>query len=165
MKKRVLPALWAAGAAVAALVAPAAQANPSVGVTVEISQPGVYGRVDIGRFPDPGVIVARPVVIQQPPRAYAPEPVYLWVPPGHRRQWSRHCQRYGACNVPVYFVQDRWYNDHVMRDHDRRGDDRRESRRDDRRGDRQDDRWDERHGSDRRSDDRHPGQGHGPRRD
>ena len=38
-----------------------------VGVSVQISQPGVYGRVDIGRFPQPQVIVAQPVVVAPPP--------------------------------------------------------------------------------------------------
>ena len=48
----------------------------------------------------------------------------MWVPPGHRKNWRRHCGAYNACGVPVYFVQDRWYNDNVHphgrdRDHDR----------------------------------------------
>lgn len=95
-----------------------------VGVSISISEPGVYGRVDIGRFPQPQVIVAQPVVVHRPRVVVAqPEPVYLWVPPGHRKHWSRHCADYRACGVPVYFVQDRWYHDHVDRDH-RRGHDR-----------------------------------------
>jgi hypothetical protein len=47
-----------------------------------------------------------------------------------------------ACGVPVVFVQDRWYRDHVMvprRGYDERRWDRRDERRDDRR-DRRDDR-------------------------
>lgn len=93
-----------------------------VGVSVSISQPGVYGRIDIGRFPQPAVIVQQPVIVARPAVVVArPEPVYLWVPPGHRKNWARHCGRYGACGVPVYFVQDRWYREHV---HDDRRDDR-----------------------------------------
>jgi hypothetical protein len=94
-----------------------------VGVSVQISQPGVYGRIDIGRFPQPAVVVAQPVVIARPV-AVAPQPVYMWVPPGHRKNWRKHCGRYGACGTPVYFVQDRWYHDHVAplpRYEDRRG--------------------------------------------
>lgn len=100
-----------------------------IGVSVHVSQPGVYGRVDIGRFPQPQVIVTQPVVVQplpRPPRprpgyvVAQPEPVYMWVPPGHRKNWRRHCARYGACGVPVYFVRDDWYQRELHR-HDARG--------------------------------------------
>lgn len=97
-----------------------AQAQPAdVGVSVQISQPGVYGRVDIGRFPQPQVVFTQPVVVQpvDAQRVYgrpAPaQPVYLWVPPGHRKHWHKHCGAYGACGVPVLFVQDGWYQQHV----------------------------------------------------
>lgn len=82
-----------------------------VGVSISVSQPGVYGRVDIGRFPQPALVAVSPVLVA--PRVVA-EPVYLWVPPGHRRHWSRHCGQYGACGAPVYFVQDGWSRRHVM---------------------------------------------------
>jgi hypothetical protein len=84
-----------------------------VGVSVQISQPGVYGRVDIGRHPQPVLIAPQPVVVARPVVA-APEPMYLWVPPGHRRNWHKHCGHYNACGAPVYFVDDRWYEAHVM---------------------------------------------------
>jgi len=42
------------------------------------------------------------------------QPVYMWVPPGHRKHWSKHCHEYNACGVPVYFVRHDWYRDHVM---------------------------------------------------
>jgi hypothetical protein len=86
-----------------------------VGVSVEVSQPGVYGRIDIGRFPQPQVIVPQPVVIARPAVVVAqPQPVYMWVPPGHRKDWGKHCRHYNACGVPVYFVRHDWYNNHVM---------------------------------------------------
>ena len=59
--------------------------------------------------PQPVVIAAPPVVVAQPV-----QPVYMWVPPGHRKHWSKHCHEYGACGVPVYFVRHDWYHDHVM---------------------------------------------------
>lgn len=130
------------GLAVLALgTAVASQARTDVGVSVEISQPGVYGRVDIGRFPQPQVVVQQPVVIVPQPRTVVvqPEPVYLWVPPGHRRHWRSHCGRYGACGVPVYFVRDHWYQDNVWRGRGRHRDGW-----DDRRGDRHDRRDDDR---------------------
>ena len=89
-----------------------------VGVSIAISQPGVYGRVDIGRYPQPQVVMAQPVIIQRAPRPV--QPVYLWVPPGHQKHWRQHCRDYGACGVPVYFVRDDWYRGHVLVD-DRRG--------------------------------------------
>jgi hypothetical protein len=114
-----------------------------VGVSVQISQPGVYGRVDIGRFPQPQVIVQQPVVIGRPVVVAQPEPVYLWVPPGHRKNWGRHCGQYRACGVPVYFVEDRWYRDHVYPERGRGGRGERDERPE--RGDRGD-RGEQRHG-------------------
>ena len=109
--------LWAALAGGVAM-APARAAD--VGVSINISQPGVHGRIDIGRFPQPQVIVQQPVIIARP-AVHAPEPVYLWVPPGHQKHWRRHCAAYNACGVPVYFVRERWYHDHVMRGERDRG--------------------------------------------
>ena len=87
-----------------------------VGVSVQISQPGVYGRVDIGRFPQPEVIVAQPVVVARPPVMVVQPtpPVYMWVPAGHRKHWDKHCHEYNACGVPVYFVRHDWYRGNVM---------------------------------------------------
>ena len=112
-----------------ALVMPA-QAAVDVGVSMQISQPGVYGRIDIGRYPQPVLITQQPVWVARPAYAAPVQPVYMWVPPGHQKHWNKHCAKYGACGAPVYFVQDRWYHQHVMapppgrghdrdRDHDR----------------------------------------------
>ena len=105
--------------AFAAVLLPAAHAA-NVGVTIEVSQPGVYGRVDIGRFPQPAVVVPQPVIIGRPV-AVAPQPVYMWVPPGHRKKWAKHCRQYNACGVPVYFVRDDWYDQHVRHGDKHRG--------------------------------------------
>ena len=103
----------AAALATSLLVGLPAQAA-DVGVSVSISQPGVYGRVDIGRFPQPQLVVAQPVIIQrQVVVVQAPEPVYMWVPPGHRKNWRQYCGQYQACGVPVYFVKDDWYDREV----------------------------------------------------
>ena len=66
--------------------------------------PGVYGRVDFGTASPPPVLYTKPVVIvrQSGPPA---RPVYLHVPPGHARNWRKHCHRYDACGRPVYFVK------------------------------------------------------------
>src|SRR5512140_2525086 len=91
---------------------PGVAANVDVGVSIGISQPGVYGRIDIGQFPQPQVVLQQPVIIGRP-IVRPVQPVYLWVPVVQQQNWGRHCGRYGACGVPVYFVQDRWYHDHV----------------------------------------------------
>ena len=118
-------------ATLAGLLATAPAQAADVGVSIGINQPGVYGRIDIGRFPQPQVIVQQPMVIYR--QARAPQPIYLHVPPGHRKHWRQHCRAYNACGTPVYFVQERWYQDHVVRAEPRRGE--RDGRRDDRRGD------------------------------
>ena len=105
-----------ATAALAALATTLQVHAAEVGVSIRISEPGVYGRVDIGRFPQPQVVVQRPVVIHRPVAVQAPQPVYLWVPPGHRKNWRKHCGHYQACGVPVYFVRDDWYGKHVRND-------------------------------------------------
>jgi hypothetical protein len=51
------------------------------------------------------------VVIQPVPVHAVPvQPVYLHVPPGHAKDWAKHCSKYNACARPVYFVKDDWYN-------------------------------------------------------
>lgn len=81
-----------------------------VGVSVNVGQPGFYGRIDIGNVPPPQVIYSQPVIIQEVRVAQPPQPVYLRVPPGHAKKWSKHCQKYDACSRPVYFVKDDWYH-------------------------------------------------------
>lgn len=92
-----------------AALAPAQAAD--VGVSISIGQPGFYGRIDIGNAPPPVLMYPQPVIIQPVPVAVVRQPIYLHVPPGHAKDWGRHCARYAACNQPVYFVQDRWYQE------------------------------------------------------
>lgn len=97
---------------------PAASAQTSVGVSVGIYQPGVYGRIDIGNFPAPAVIYPQPIVVVPSPVAVVQRPIYLYVPPGHQKNWAKHCGHYGACGQPVYFVQERWVQERYDHDHD-----------------------------------------------
>ncbi|HEU4622957.1 MAG TPA: hypothetical protein VFS42_12110 [Burkholderiaceae bacterium] len=80
-----------------------------VGVSVSVGQPGFYGRIDIGNYPQPALIYPQPIVVQPAPVAVARPPLYLHVPPGHAKKWSKHCHRYNACGQPVYFVREEWY--------------------------------------------------------
>ncbi|MEQ1439759.1 hypothetical protein AAG565_10365 [Fontimonas sp. SYSU GA230001] len=86
-------------------------AAADVGVSIRIGEPGFYGQIDIGDYPRPALIYPQPVVIDVIPVGVVRPPMYLHVPPGHAKKWSKHCREYGACGYPVYFVQDRWYND------------------------------------------------------
>ena len=95
----------------AALLAAAAPvAATDVGVSVSVGQPGFYGRIDIGTFPQPALVYPQPVVIAPPAVGVpVPRPIYLHVPPGHAKNWGKHCHRYNACGRPVYFVKSAEY--------------------------------------------------------
>ena len=92
-------------------------AQTSVGVSIGVNQPGVYGRIDIGNFPQPQVIYAQPMIIQRPAQYVQQQPVYLYVPPGHQKNWKKHCGRYNACGQPVYFVKEEWVRERYEEKH------------------------------------------------
>lgn len=68
--------------------------------------PGVYGQIQIGNAPPPPLLYSQPVVIHRPAVRVPVEPMYLYVPPGHAKNWGKHCARYDACSRPVYFVKE-----------------------------------------------------------
>ena len=109
--KKILVMAFAASAIGSAI------AQPSIGVSIGINQPGVYGRVNIGDVPPPALILPQPVIIQQ--RTYVQErpPVYLYVPPTHQQNWRNYCGRYNACSQPVYFVRDDWVRERYESEH------------------------------------------------
>lgn len=116
---------WALGLALASVAAGSAVAAPNVSISVDGQiSPGVYGRVQIGQWPSPPpLLFPQPVVIVQPERSLPRSPIYMHVPPGHAKNWSRHCQRYGACGQPVYFVKSREYEDGYRRGYEHGRDD------------------------------------------
>lgn len=85
-----------------------------VGVTISVGQPGFYGQLELGSAPPPQLVYPQPVVIQRAPEFAAAAPIYLHVPPGHEKHWSKHCAQYNACGRPVYFVKDDWYNNEYV---------------------------------------------------
>lgn len=132
------------GAATAVLLVAAIGAHAQAYVNATVGGqvvPGVYGRIDIGNAPPPPLIYAEPMIIHRPAVMVQRSPIYMHVPPGHAKNWGKHCGRYNACNQPVYFVQEppprrgppprahgrddrRWDDDHRHggkhdRDHDR----------------------------------------------
>lgn len=153
--------------AIAALIAAATLSlSPAMAsdlaVSVNIGQPGFYGRIDIGGYPPPNLIYRQPMLVE--PVGVVGPPIYLRVPPGHAKHWKRYCYDYGACGQRVYFVRDEWYNRvYAPRYRERHGGP--EWREEGRRGD-----WDrgherhDRHDHDRghgRDHDRGEGRGHG----
>ena len=110
--KKIAASLIAAGAIASAT------AQTSVGVSIGVNQPGVYGRINIGGgLPPPALVYAQPVLISPPRVVVQREPIYLYVPPGHQQNWRRYCGRYNACGQPVYFVQDRWVRERYSEHH------------------------------------------------
>lgn len=78
--------------------------------------PGVYGQVELGNGPPPPVVYSQPMLIE--PQSSPLPPVYLHVPPGHAKNWSKHCHEYHACNRRVYFVRSAEYApDYGHQDH------------------------------------------------
>jgi hypothetical protein len=144
MKTLIIAATWCA------LAVPALAAD--VGVSINIGQPNFYGRIDLGNFPPPRVIYEQAIIVERPRHYVEQQPIYLRVPPGHQKNWSKHCRRYNACGQRVYFVQDTWYrNDYAPRYREQHGE--RHPRSADGHHDRRDERHDQRHEA--RHDQRH----------
>ena len=127
--------LIAAAIATATVTTPVLAAD--VGVSVSIGQPGFYGRIDIGGYPQPQVIYRRPMVIERVPMERPP--IYLRVPPGHAKHWRKHCREYNACGERVFFVQDNWYNREYVPRYQEQHRDRRDEQRNDGRGNQKND--------------------------
>jgi len=99
--------------AAATFTVPALAAD--VGVSISIGQPGFYGQLDIGDFPQPRVLYRQPIIVERGVRMNRP-PIYLRVPPSHAKNWNKHCREYNACGEQVFFVRDDWYqHDYVPR--------------------------------------------------
>lgn len=144
------------------LLAATAPALAQTNVSIAVGQPGFYGRLDLGDFGRPNVVYEQPVMVERHTR-YVAEPMYLRVPPGHMKNWNKHCRQYNACGRQVYFVRDDWYqNTYAPRYremHGGRGRDQGPQHRDDERGDRDDHRGNGK-GHDKGHDKGH-GNGHG----
>ena len=114
--KRLLFALITAAPTIPALAG-------DVSATIGINQPGFYGQLNIGDVPRPVVIYSQPVWVQRPAKMVYVEPIYVRVPPGHEKHWSKHCVDYGACGRPVYFVREDWYQTYYVPRYQHRDDD------------------------------------------
>jgi hypothetical protein len=95
-------------ASLLALASPAMAAD--INVSVNLGQPDFYGPLEVQNYGQPRVIYTNPIIIQRPVNYVNQAPIYLRVPPGHAKNWSKHCAAYNACGQRVLFVQDTWYN-------------------------------------------------------
>jgi hypothetical protein len=83
------------------------------GISITVGQPDFYGRLDIDDYPRPQRLYSRPILVERVPHR---TPVYMHVPPGHAKHWSKHCREYDACGEREYFLQDSWYsNEYIPR--------------------------------------------------
>lgn len=116
MNKRIATLLMCFGV-LASLPAQADDLGINVVLEGEVA-PGVYGRVELGKDSHPDIYYPQPVVIIKEPRYSTYQPVYLHVPPGHAKNWGKHCHKYHACERPVYFIKSVEYEESYQREHD-----------------------------------------------
>lgn len=115
--------LLAAALLTVAGIGSASAADTFISATVEgVLAPGVYGRIDLGNAPPPPVLYAQPMIITRPAVGVPQRPLYLYVPPGHAKNWAKHCGKYNACAQPVYFVNVDSRGKYVYKDKHRGGD-------------------------------------------
>lgn len=153
--KRTFISVVIAASIVTSIATPAAASD--VAMSISIGQPGFYGQIDIGDYPQPRTIYRNPVIID---RSYynGESPIYLNVPPGHAKNWRKNCGRYNACGRRVYFVNNDWYNQQYVPRYQARHGDGRGSEHGNDRGNGQDGRGND-HGKDRGNE--HNGNGSG----
>lgn len=90
----------------------------NTGISVNIGQPGFYGQINLGNQGlNPRLIYSNPITAIPSNIGIPQQPIYLHVPPGHAKKWSKHCHQYKACGQPVYFVEEKWYNDAYRTQH------------------------------------------------
>lgn len=127
--KNTLRAVLFAAAVLTASSPLALAAN--VDVSINIGQPGYYGPLDIRDYGRPQLIYSEPRIIERV--STQRQPVYLRVPPGHAKNWRKHCSKYNACGERVYFVRDSWYEREYVPRYQAEHHDRRDEYRDNRR--------------------------------
>jgi len=92
----------------AAPLASAADKDASAVITGAVT-PGVYGRVDVANKPLPALVFEQAMFVERPDTAGRVEPLYLHVPPEHAKNWRKFCDKYQACDRPVFFVKSAEY--------------------------------------------------------
>ncbi len=106
-----------AACAIALMLSPSVFAQASVTAHIDINQPGIYGRIDIGQLPSVAIVQPQPVIVSPAPVYVEQAPVYLYVPPAHQKDWRRYCGQYHACGQRVFFVKDEWVRERYEEEH------------------------------------------------
>jgi hypothetical protein len=116
MNKKIIASLLLSLSALPGLPAMADDLGINVILEGEVA-PGVYGRVELGNDSRPDIYYREPMIIVSDSKYARSRPVYLHVPPGHAKNWGKHCSKYRACDRPVYFVRSAEYDEHYSDDH------------------------------------------------
>ena len=116
MNKKIIASLLLSLSALPGLPAMADDLGINVILEGEVA-PGVYGRVELGNDSRPDIYYREPMIIVSDSKYARSRPVYLHVPPGHAKNWGKHCSKYRACDRPVYFVRSVEYDEHYSDDH------------------------------------------------
>lgn len=116
MNKKIIASLLLSLSALPGLPAMADDLGINVILEGEVA-PGVYGRVELGNDSRPDIYYREPMIIVSDSKYARSRPVYLHVPPGHAKNWGKHCSKYRACDRPVYFVRSAEYDEHYTDDH------------------------------------------------
>ena len=77
-------------------------------LNVNVGAPGYFGPIPMVSGMVPQLWNVQPVIAVGPV-VVAAEPIYLRVPNFQRKSWRKYCGRYGACERPVFFVKNSWY--------------------------------------------------------
>ncbi len=101
----------------ATVLSPVAFAQATVTAHININQPGIYGRIDIGQLPSVAIVQPQPIIVAPSPVYVEQPPIYLYVPPAHQQNWQRYCGQYRACGQRVYFVRDEWVRQRYEEEH------------------------------------------------
>lgn len=83
-------------------------AQAGVNININIGDSGYWGAVPQITGLSPRIWYDNPVVAVGAVLTGV-APIYLNVPNDHRLNWKTYCNRYDACNRPVYFLQGNWY--------------------------------------------------------
>jgi hypothetical protein len=100
----IKPTLLSLSILIAAMSVAAAAA-----AAVSDSDAGIYGQLDLAKFPKPKLTNSKPVIIEAIENKAASKPVYIHIAPGQEQHWRTLCKTYAACAAPVYFVTENWF--------------------------------------------------------
>jgi hypothetical protein len=85
-----------------------------VNFNFSIGDPDYNGQIYFDNDQQPLVMNATPIIAYPDQADIYAAPIYLRVPLYYYQNWQQYCGMYSACYVPVYFVQDNWYQQYYV---------------------------------------------------